>query len=116
MEQTEQPRYHHTWRPHKPVNASPQHKDLGWRVINAASMAVAAIVSQRLLTFAWRLVRHDPPPTGPADRRVTWPAAMTWAASLGAGIAVSRLVAIRLSAKAWQATTHEAPPQNDVPE
>ena len=108
----EQPHYHHTWRPHKPVNASPQQKDLGWRAINAASVAVAAIVTQRLLTMAWRLVRHEPPPSGPADRSVGWADAVTWAVSMGAGIAVSRLIAVRLSAKAWQATTHETPPES----
>ena len=105
-----EPRYHHTWRPHKPINASPQQKDVGWKVVNAASVAVAALVTQRVLTLAWRLVRHQPPPSGPADRSVTWAAAVTWAASMGVGIAVSRLIAVRLAAKAWQASTHEAPP------
>ena len=83
-------RYHHTWRPHKPVNASPEQKNLGWKVVNAASVAVGAFVTQRLLTLAWRLVRHEPPPSGPADRRVTWGAALTWATSMAVGIAVSR--------------------------
>src|SRR3974390_1906659 len=111
MEQTtEEPRYHHTWRPHKPINASPQQKDLGWRALDAASVGVAAVVTQRLLTLAWRLLRHQPPPSGPAARSVTWAAAVTWAASMGVGIAVSRLIAVRLAAKAWQASTHEAPP------
>jgi Protein of unknown function (DUF4235) len=107
----DQPRYHHTWRPHKPENASPQQKDLGWKVVNAASVAVAAIVVQRLLSMAWRLVRHQPPPSGPGDRRVTWPTALSWAASMGVGIAVSRVVAVRLSGKAWEAAVHEPPPE-----
>jgi Protein of unknown function (DUF4235) len=104
-------RYHHTWRPHKPVNASPKQKDLGWKVVNAASVAVAAIVTQRLLTMAWRLVRHQPPPRGPADRKVTWGAALTWATSMAVGIAVSRVVAVRLSSKVWEAAVHEPPPE-----
>ncbi len=107
----EEPRYHHTWRPHKPVNASPEQQNLGWKVINAASVALAALVTQRLLTMAWRLVRHEPPPSGPADRRVTWGAALTWATSMAVGIAVSRVVAVRLSGKVWEATVHEAPPE-----
>ena len=53
-------RYHHTWRPHKPVNASPEQKNLGWKVVNAASVAVGAIVTQRLLTMTWRLVLTSP--------------------------------------------------------
>ena len=43
----EEARYHHTWRPHKPLNASPEQKNLSWKVVNAASLAVAALVSQR---------------------------------------------------------------------
>ena len=107
----DQPRYHHTWRLHKPENASPQQKDLGWKVVNAASVAVAAIVVQRLLSMAWRLVRHQAPPSGPGDRRVTWAAALSWAVSMGVGIAVSRVVAVRLSGKAWEAAVHEPPPE-----
>ncbi len=104
-------RYHHTWRPHRPVNASPEQKDLGRKAINAASEAVAAIVTQRLLTMAWRLVRHQPPPSGPADRKVSWGAALTWATSMAVGIAVSRVVAVRLSGKVWETTVHEPPPE-----
>ena len=104
-------RYEHTWMPHKPVNASPEQKNLGWKVVNAASMAVAALVTQRVLTTVWRFVRHEPPPSGPADRRVTWGAALTWASSLAVGIAVSRVVAVRLSGKVWEAAVHEPPPE-----
>ena len=92
-------------------NASPEQKNLGWKVVNAASMAVAADVTQRVLTTVWRLVRHEPPPSGPADRRVTWGAALTWASSLAVGIAVSRVVAVRLSGKVWEAAVHEPPPE-----
>ena len=106
-----EPRYHHTWRAHKPVNASPEQKDVGWKVVNAASVAVAAIVTQRLLTMAWRLVLHKPPPSGPADRKATWGTALTWATSMAVGIAVSRVVAVRLSGKVWEAAVHELPPE-----
>jgi hypothetical protein len=86
--------------------------DLGWKVVNAASVAVAAIVTQRLLSKAWRLVRHQPPPSGPADRKVTWGAALIWAASMAVGIAVSRVVAVRLSGNVWEAAVHEPPPES----
>ena len=61
-----EPRYHHTWRPHKPVNASPEQKNLGWKMVNAASVAVAAIVTQRLLTWPGAWCATSP---HPADRR-----------------------------------------------
>ena len=56
-------------------------------------------------------MRHEPPPSGPADSRVTWGAALTWATSLAVGIAVSRVVAVRLSGKVWEAAVHEPPPE-----
>ena len=59
-------------------------------MVNAASVAVAAIVTQRLLTMAWRRARRQPPPSGPADRRVESGAALTWATSMAVGIAVSQ--------------------------
>jgi hypothetical protein len=43
---------HHTWRPHKSVSASPEQKNLGWKVGNAASVALGTFVAQRLLTMA----------------------------------------------------------------
>ena len=55
----EEARYHHTWRPHKPVNASPEQKNLGWKVINAASVALAALVTQRLLRSEERRVGKE---------------------------------------------------------
>jgi hypothetical protein len=81
-----------------------------WKAISAGSAALAVVITQRVMTMAWRLLRRRPPPQGPADRKVTWGAALTWAVSMGIGIAVSRLIAVRLSAKAWEAATHEAPP------
>ena len=86
-------------------------KRLAWKAVSAGSAAISVVVTQRVVTLGWRLIRRRPPPQGPADRKVTWGAALTWAVSMGVGIAVSRLIAVRLSAKAWEAATHEAPPE-----
>jgi hypothetical protein len=109
------PRYHHTWRPHKPANASPEQKSLGWKALNAAAVALGVVIAQRVLTTGWRLVRHQPPPSGPSDRRASLGAALTWATSVGIGLAVARVVAARLSARAWEAALHEAPPTSAEP-
>ena len=86
-------------------------KRLLWRGLSTGTAAVSVVVTHRLLAIVWRKVHGTPPPEGPADRRVTWGAALTWAAAMGIGVAVSRLIAVRLSARAWEAATHEAPPE-----
>jgi hypothetical protein len=86
-------------------------KRLAWRAVSAGAAAISVVVTQRVVTTGWRLIRRSPPPEGPADRKVTWGAGLTWAVSMGVGIAVARLVALRLSAQVWEAATHEAPPE-----
>jgi hypothetical protein len=83
-----------------------------WSAVSAGATSISVVVAQRVVTFVWRRVHHGgAPPEGPADQKVTWGAALTWAAALGVDIAVARLVAVRLSAEAWEAATHEAPPK-----
>ena len=94
--------------------ASQTEKQLGWKVLNATASAVAVVVTQRVLTVIWRRVHGGPPPEGPADRRVTLGAALTWAVAMGAGVAVSRLIAIRLAADAWEVATHRPPPGSEI--
>ncbi|MGH9235872.1 MAG: DUF4235 domain-containing protein [Acidimicrobiales bacterium] len=84
-------------------------KRLVWQGISAAAAALAVVVTRRVLGTVWRQVRGEPPPD-PADRKVSWAAALTWAMAMGVGIAVARVVAVRLSAEVWEAATHEAPP------
>lgn len=82
-----------------------------WKGLSAGAAAISVVVTHRLIAAVWRKVSGAQPPEGPADRRVTWGAALTWAVAMGIGVAVSRLVAVRLFARAWQAATHEAPPE-----
>lgn len=84
-------------------------KRLLWQGISAGVAALAVVVTQRVLGIVWRKVRGEPPPD-PADRKVTWAAALTWAMAMGVGVAVARVVAARVSAEVWEAATHEAPP------
>jgi hypothetical protein len=68
------------------------------------------VAAQRVVTAGWRRVRGGPPPEGPADQKVTWGTALTWAVAMGVGVGVARLIAVRLSAEVWEAAMHEAPP------
>lgn len=90
--------------------------ELVWRVASGASGVVAGIATRRVLAMAWSaLARSDhEPPLNPADRRITWPEAMTWAVAAGAGVGVAQLVGQRLAATGWELATGDAPPGVDL--
>jgi hypothetical protein len=85
-------------------------KQFAWKILNAVAAGVSVVVTQRLLGAVWRWFGGGPPPKGPADRKVTFGAALTWAVSMGVGVGVARLIAVRVSARVWEAATNEAPP------
>ena len=85
-------------------------KRLVWKAVSAGAAAISVVVTQRVLTAVWKRFAGEAPPDGPDDRKVSFGAAVVWAAAMGVGIAVARLLAVRLSARAWEAATHEAPP------
>jgi hypothetical protein len=89
--------------------------DLVWRVVSGATGLVAGMATRRLLAVAWSSLSpsdHEPP-LNPADRRITWPEAVTWAVAAGAGVGVAHLVGQRLAAAGWELATGEAPPGID---
>jgi hypothetical protein len=71
---------------------------------------VAGLVTRQVMTSTWKAVAGREPPENPADRRTSWPEALTWAVAVGVGVGVARLVATRASAAVWEAATHEPPP------
>lgn len=87
----------------------PGGKQIGWKVLAGASGALAGLTTQRLLGWLWRSVRSASPPPA-ADRRSSWPDALSWAVATGVGVGVARLLAIRTAAVVWEATVHEVPP------
>jgi hypothetical protein len=88
----------------------PDAKGLSWKVLSLACGALAGLMTQRVLTLAWKGIRRETPPV-PADRRSSWVDALTWAVATGVGVGVTRLLAIRTAAVVWEATTHEPPPE-----
>jgi hypothetical protein len=91
-------------------NHVPDAKVLSWKALTLACGAVAGLMTQRLLTPAWKGLRSATPPV-PADRRSSWVDAVSWAVATGVGVGVARLLAIRTAAVVWEATTHEPPPE-----
>ena len=86
-------------------------KELRWKAISYGAGALAGLVTQRLIDTAWKGLGHASRPPVPADRRSSWPKALSWAVATGVGMGVSRLLAIRTAAVVWEAATHEPPPE-----
>jgi hypothetical protein len=84
-------------------------RELGWKVLGAASGFAAGFVTRKLLKVAWRSAKGTEPPTNPASPRTTWSEAITWAAASGVAMAVMRLIAQRGAAEAWKKKTGAYP-------
>ncbi len=79
-----------------------------YRALSGLAGIVAAMAARKLVSAFWR--GSTEPPLNPADRRVTWKQALTWALATAAGAAVARVVALRTTAAGWEKATGEAPP------
>jgi hypothetical protein len=94
-----------------PLAVRETEKKLSWKILNASASAISVVVTQHLLGAIWKRVTGRDAPEGPADKKATFVAALTWALGMGVGIAVSRLIGLRLAVDAWEAITHEEPPE-----
>jgi hypothetical protein len=82
---------------------------LAWKVIGTGSAVVAAAVTQKGLTAAWRAVRGNEPPTIPEDPDTGWGDAIAWAVLSGAALGVARLLATRKAAAYYRKSSGELP-------
>jgi hypothetical protein len=83
-------------------------KKLGYEALSAAAGLLAAVAARKLVTAIWR--GDAEPPLNPADRRVSWGDALSWAFASALGAAVARVVAMRGAAAGWERATGESPP------
>jgi hypothetical protein len=86
-------------------------KEVRWKAISYGAGALAGLATRRLIDSAWKGLGHASRPPVPADRRLSWAEALSWAVATGVGMGVSRLLAIRTAAVVWEAATHERPPE-----
>jgi hypothetical protein len=84
-------------------------KTLIWKASSLAAGTLAGVATERLLGLIWTRMSGNQPPLQ-ADRRISWPTAVSWAAATGVGVAVARLVANRSAAVVWERVTDDAPP------
>jgi hypothetical protein len=85
-------------------------KEIGWKALSYGAGALAALVTRQAFATVWKGARHESPPRDPADRRVSWTQALTWAIATSVGIGVARVVAARGAAAVWEKTASEPPP------
>jgi hypothetical protein len=83
-------------------------RNVTYQALSGVAGIAAAIAARKIVSAVWPTDADTP--LNPADRRISWPEALTWgiAAAIGAGVA--RVVAVRGSAAAWQRVTGETPP------
>jgi hypothetical protein len=83
-------------------------KKIGYEALSAAAGLLAAVAARKLVSAVWR--GDAEPPLNPADRRVSWRDALSWALASALGAAVARVVALRGTAAGWERATGEVPP------
>ncbi|MEP7192505.1 MAG: DUF4235 domain-containing protein [Actinomycetota bacterium] len=71
---------------------------LVWKVMGSGATEFADVAARKLVTTVWRVAVGKRPPGHISDPRVSWPAAIGWAAGSGAVVGVARLLATRKAA------------------
>ena len=81
-------------------------REIEWRVVAAASAALATIATRRLFTTAWHALGWSPEEAEWGN----WGQALAWGVAVGAGMGAARVVAQRAAAAGFERVTGEAPP------
>jgi hypothetical protein len=85
-------------------------KAVAWKIITLVCGTATGLATDRVLALVWEKSFSREAPTNPADRRTSWPAALSWAVATGVGVGVARVVANRSAAAVWEVAINEAPP------
>lgn len=83
-------------------------ENFSWKAVSLGAGALAAIGARKLVAAVWP--GSSRPPLNPADRRINWGEALSWAIASGLGAGVARLVSKRTAAKGWEMATGNTPP------
>ncbi len=77
-----------------------------WRIVAAASAALAALAARQVVRLGWRAAGHD----DGEDPNRSWTEAVAWAAAVGVGAGVARVLAVRGAARGWERVKGDRPP------
>ena len=64
-------------------------------LLTSALVIGAVLVVQKSAETLWAEVTDEPPPNNPAQKGVSWPRALAWAAFVGVSVGVARAAARR---------------------
>ncbi len=81
-----------------------------WKALTAVTAMGAAAAARKASTKVWARLSDNEAPVNPADRSISWPAALGWAVVAGLAAGIARVVGRRGAAAGWEAATGEAPP------
>lgn len=84
--------------------------NVGWRIISGGAAIVAGMAARAVVSRAWDAAGPTSSPVNPADRRLSWRVALTWALAAGVAAGVARVVGRRAAAAGWEQATGSAPP------
>jgi hypothetical protein len=84
--------------------------NLGWKLMSGASAAVAAGVTSKVATKAYRAGYGEDPPKHISAPQVPLKQALTWAVLSGVAVGLTRLLVLRMAAAAWVRARGELPP------
>ncbi len=85
-------------------------KRIIWKMLTAFAAMAAASLARKGSTKVWTRLSDNDAPVNPADRSISWAAALGWAVLAGLAAGIARVVGRRGAAAGWQAATGEAPP------
>ena len=80
-----------------------------WRIVAAASAALAALAARQIVRLGWRAAGHK----SGEDPDRSWTEAVAWAAAVGVGAGVARVLAVRGAARGWERVKGDPPPGTD---
>ena len=81
-------------------------QEIEWKIVAAASGALAAVATRRLLTRLWHTLGWSPDEA----EWGTWVQALSWGIAVGAGMGAARVVALRAAAVGFERVTGDRPP------
>jgi hypothetical protein len=88
------------------MSRSSRRQEIEWRVVAAASAALATIGTRRLLARLWHAMGWSPEEA----EWGTWGQALAWGVAVGAGMGAARVVAMRAAAVGFERVTGGSPP------
>lgn len=81
-----------------------------WKILASMAAMASAWAAREAANTVWSRVSDTEAPVNPADRSVSWSAAIGWALLAGIAAGMARVVGRRSAVAAWERVTGDPPP------